>query len=277
VRMEALAERLRVLRAKRGLGLVEAADRIGVERHTLRDLERGTRPNPRHVTLQKLARFYGVPVEALLVPDLPLPQEEEEQPALPLEETPWTRPLSEVAGETETGHSRALRMVEAMLVRVSKAAGDKLEKWGRGAAASSEAPREAADVLQEVLTAPDLEDAADHGELPQRSQEQYELALIRLEKLRELAAEVSPERATTSPGDAAADLLEDQREDLLGLELKLLVELEQSLPYGVLKESVRRAIVRKGPYTEDEMSAERRERNAVLPRPPGEASGAEAG
>jgi len=116
-------------------------------------------------------------------------------------------PLSEVAGETETGDSRAWRMLEAMIVRVSKAAGDKLEKWGRGAAAatssSSEAPREAADVLQEVLTAPDLEDAAAHGELPQRSQEQYELALFKLETLRGHVVEGSPavEEPALEPGN----------------------------------------------------------------------------
>ncbi len=108
MRSEALAERLRVLRAKRGLGLVEAADRIGVERHTLRDLERGDRPNPRHATLEKMAGFYGVPVETLLVPDLPLPPQEEEDSPVPLAETPSRSPSPDT---TEPGDEAEERRV----------------------------------------------------------------------------------------------------------------------------------------------------------------------
>ncbi len=59
------AERLRVLRAQRGLALTEAAGRIGIDRHTLRDLELGDR-TPRYPTLTKIAEGYGVPVEDLL-------------------------------------------------------------------------------------------------------------------------------------------------------------------------------------------------------------------
>jgi transcriptional regulator with XRE-family HTH domain len=59
------AERLRVLRAQRGLALTEAAERIGIDRHTLRDLEVGDR-TPRYPTLAKIAEGYGVPVEELL-------------------------------------------------------------------------------------------------------------------------------------------------------------------------------------------------------------------
>lgn len=72
-----LARKLRVLRAERGLGLVEASEMIGVDRHTLRGMERGSTV-PRETTLGKVARAYGVPVAELL----------EEEPALPLGEGP---------------------------------------------------------------------------------------------------------------------------------------------------------------------------------------------
>ncbi len=60
-----LAERLRVLRAQRGLTLVEAAAKAGVGRDTLSNLERG-RSHPVVPTLAKIAKGYGVPVEELL-------------------------------------------------------------------------------------------------------------------------------------------------------------------------------------------------------------------
>jgi transcriptional regulator with XRE-family HTH domain len=60
-----LAERLRVLRAQRGMTLVEAAEQAGVGRDTLSDLERGRR-HPVMPTLAKIAQGYGVPVEDLL-------------------------------------------------------------------------------------------------------------------------------------------------------------------------------------------------------------------
>src|SRR5215210_6718037 len=60
-----LAERLRVLRARRGFTLTEAAERAGVQRQTLALLERGER-HPHTPTLHKLANGYGTPVEELL-------------------------------------------------------------------------------------------------------------------------------------------------------------------------------------------------------------------
>jgi transcriptional regulator with XRE-family HTH domain len=60
-----LAERLRVLRAQRGLSLTEAAERAGIQRQTLAFLERGER-RPHTPTLAKIAAAYGVPVEELL-------------------------------------------------------------------------------------------------------------------------------------------------------------------------------------------------------------------
>ncbi len=62
---EKFAERLRVIRARQGLTLVQAAERTGVDRHTLRDLELGRR-GPYFPTVQRIAKGYGVPVEDLL-------------------------------------------------------------------------------------------------------------------------------------------------------------------------------------------------------------------
>jgi transcriptional regulator with XRE-family HTH domain len=64
-----LAERLRVLRARRGLTLIEAAEKAGVGRDTLSDIERGRR-HPVMPTLAKIAKGYGVPVEDLLAEDV---------------------------------------------------------------------------------------------------------------------------------------------------------------------------------------------------------------
>src|SRR5215203_6847571 len=61
-----LAERLRVLRARKGLSLLAASEELGVDRHTLRDLELGRGRTPRYPTLAKIAEGYDVPVEDLL-------------------------------------------------------------------------------------------------------------------------------------------------------------------------------------------------------------------
>ncbi len=66
-----LSERLRVLRARRGLSLTEAAERAGVTRDTISDLERGKR-RAYMPTLTKIAKGYGVPVEELLEEPVPL-------------------------------------------------------------------------------------------------------------------------------------------------------------------------------------------------------------
>jgi transcriptional regulator with XRE-family HTH domain len=69
-----LAERLRILRAQKGLSVAQASEKIGVARHTLRDLELGRR-EPHYPTLSKIAKGYSIPVEELL-----------EEPAVPLGE-----------------------------------------------------------------------------------------------------------------------------------------------------------------------------------------------
>jgi transcriptional regulator with XRE-family HTH domain len=71
-----LPTRLRVLRAERGLTLRDAEHQTGVDKDTLSKIERGQR-HPHDVTLAKIAKGYGVPVEELL-----------EEPALPLDDAP---------------------------------------------------------------------------------------------------------------------------------------------------------------------------------------------
>jgi transcriptional regulator with XRE-family HTH domain len=63
--MEGLGRRLRVLRGERDLSLQAAADQLGIDRGTLRDLELGIRV-PQDTTLSKIARGYGVLTEDLL-------------------------------------------------------------------------------------------------------------------------------------------------------------------------------------------------------------------
>ena len=88
-----LAERLRVLRAQRGLTLVEAAENAGVGRDTLSDLERGRR-HPVMPTLSKIAQGYGVPVEDLLdEPALAGKAEASEASGQPVTETTASDPL----------------------------------------------------------------------------------------------------------------------------------------------------------------------------------------
>jgi transcriptional regulator with XRE-family HTH domain len=111
-----LPAKLRVLRARQGLTLIEAAEKIGIGRDTLSDLERGNR-HPVMPTLAKIAQGYGVPVEELL-----------EEPALagkaeaPTEAGPtadpheWARAYSaRLHGMSDTEwdvHIRALESVE---------------------------------------------------------------------------------------------------------------------------------------------------------------------
>ena len=60
-----LGHRLRLLRVERQLSLRQAAARAGVVKETISDIERGV-THPQDVTLAKLAKAYGVPVEDLL-------------------------------------------------------------------------------------------------------------------------------------------------------------------------------------------------------------------
>jgi transcriptional regulator with XRE-family HTH domain len=92
-----LPTRLRLLRAQQGLTLVEAAEKIGIGRDTLSELERGRR-HPVMPTLSKIARGYGVQVEELLDLEEEVPQEalsEERALTGKAEAPPATPPSSE--------------------------------------------------------------------------------------------------------------------------------------------------------------------------------------
>jgi putative transcriptional regulator len=85
----ALPRKLRLLRAERGLTLVEAAQRIGITRESLGLLEKGKR-HPHAPTLAKLANGYGVPLEELLSLEEGDQQATAEEASAPLGEVPST-------------------------------------------------------------------------------------------------------------------------------------------------------------------------------------------
>src|SRR5215203_5868961 len=61
-----LSEILRVERARRDLGMVEASKEIGINKETLARLEKGL-GNPYYPTLKRIAEFYKLPIQDLLV------------------------------------------------------------------------------------------------------------------------------------------------------------------------------------------------------------------
>ena len=99
-----LARKLRVLRAERGMTLREAEQLTSVDKDTLSKIERGLR-HPYDVTLSKLARGYGVPVEDLLEEPVPLdealqetrrPEEEQLEADSPKDRQHWEMVLTSV-------------------------------------------------------------------------------------------------------------------------------------------------------------------------------------
>ena len=112
-----LAGRLRVLRIERGLTVGEAAEKIGIDRHTLGRVEGGTQ-RPSGPTLLKIAQGYGVPVKELV-----------EEPIPPKVEAPSPPPeLSEEERREELRNIRDLLVdVHALLeglVQAYQASGD---------------------------------------------------------------------------------------------------------------------------------------------------------
>jgi transcriptional regulator with XRE-family HTH domain len=89
---KSLADRLRLLRAQRGLTVKDAAQQVGVDRHTLRRIELGTQ-EAQYPTLAKIADGYGVPVEELL----------EEPVAAGKAEAPEAGPADQRSTEEEGG------------------------------------------------------------------------------------------------------------------------------------------------------------------------------
>jgi transcriptional regulator with XRE-family HTH domain len=98
-----LGHKLRVLRAERELTLREAASHTGVAKETISDIERGIR-HPHDVTVAKLARAYGVPVEELL-----------EEPALPLDKASREggQPSEDIEGTTYSFQEYLAEHIEA--------------------------------------------------------------------------------------------------------------------------------------------------------------------
>jgi transcriptional regulator with XRE-family HTH domain len=82
---KSLAARLRLLRARRGLTAKDAAQLLGVDRHTLRRAELGTQ-EVQYPTLAKIAEGYGVPVEDLLGLVEEVPASKAEAPQLTAEQ-----------------------------------------------------------------------------------------------------------------------------------------------------------------------------------------------
>jgi transcriptional regulator with XRE-family HTH domain len=106
---KSLAARLRVLRARRGLSLLAASEELGVDRHTLRDLELGRGRTPRYPTLAKIAEGYDVPVEDLLEDGPSLKELHEEAEC----KTDWlTRPEE----EWQASLPRSLTPLDAMQI-----------------------------------------------------------------------------------------------------------------------------------------------------------------
>jgi transcriptional regulator with XRE-family HTH domain len=114
-----LAEKLRVLRAREGLSLTEAAARAGVTRDTLSDVEHGKR-QPYMPTLSKIATGYGVPVEELL----------EE----PTQELAGASPLGKAPQETGRPKEAPISLptVQAWLAEQGHVSAEEFISWARG-------------------------------------------------------------------------------------------------------------------------------------------------
>ena len=138
-----LARKLRVLRAERGLSLTDAAERAGVTRDTVSNLERGKR-HAYTPTLSKIAKGYGVPVEELLEEPVPLAEAPREAGQLG-EPRPqvWAREIGArlhgMSDEEWIHHVRALESVEELVAEwrtLGQEAGIlrdalRLDKWQR--------------------------------------------------------------------------------------------------------------------------------------------------
>jgi transcriptional regulator with XRE-family HTH domain len=114
-----LAERLRILRAREGLPLTEASERIGITRHTLSSLERGGQ-EPHYPTLAKIAKGYGVPVEELLKEPVSLAaasqetgrlEEERLEAESPKDPQHWERVLASVPGRQREVEAKVEELV----------------------------------------------------------------------------------------------------------------------------------------------------------------------
>ena len=128
---ESLASRLRLLRVQRGLTLQEASDEIGIDRHTLSSIERGTQ-RPHAPTLKKIAEGYGVAIERLLVQD-DLVEEPVEAPTSPKVEAPTssTQAEDEERREELLGEERGVSEGQLLrnVVESARLAKDYARRW----------------------------------------------------------------------------------------------------------------------------------------------------
>jgi transcriptional regulator with XRE-family HTH domain len=117
----AFATTLRVLRAERGYSLTNASKKIGLDRHTLRQLELGQR-EPYYGTLRKIAAGYGVEINDLVGTSA-------EEAQSPLAEAENYLRMSTVAGEDFSEDQRT----KVEVLRTSAEAF--VERWGGTASA----------------------------------------------------------------------------------------------------------------------------------------------
>lgn len=121
---ERLGRRLRILRAERAIGIVEAAERCGISRTTLARLEAGSR-RAYLPTLEKIARGYGVPIESLMEEGHPRhPEEDEER-----KKGEFTVPASVARDPSPEAFLRVLDMTEDFFTPSEE--GTALDSWSR--------------------------------------------------------------------------------------------------------------------------------------------------
>jgi transcriptional regulator with XRE-family HTH domain len=214
-----LAEKLRVLRARMGLSLTEAAGRAGVTRDTLSDLEHGKR-HPYMPTLSKIAAGYGVPVEDLL-----------EEPAVPLADAPKEAGHTEAPGlfsaehQATSGWRRAFDDSQRFRSRAKARLGAQLSLWetARDVGASDGERREFLDAMGRLLDeAKDvlgeleqnlgegLDGMLEPGPSPYWTEYQQADTLYHelLEMVKEAGLSVRPKKTEQAPGQWRYELLE---------------------------------------------------------------------
>ncbi len=147
-----LAERLRVIRAQQGLTVMQAAEKIGIDRHTLRDLELGRR-RPNFETMEKVAKGYGISVGDLVEEGEPFPLAAAPSGTTSPEattgagrQTPTAAELEEVTAELE----RLIAQRRAAIEQWQEAGIDALEKATCGAYEMDRANEQIYHDLQEL-------------------------------------------------------------------------------------------------------------------------------
>jgi transcriptional regulator with XRE-family HTH domain len=113
-----LPQKLRLLRVRQGLTLVQAAEKTGVTRATLSDLERGNR-HPVATTLVKIAEGYGIPVEELLEQEQPLSSGKAE-----------ASPSSESINETDEERREDLRDTQKLFLEAHDLLEELAKRYG---------------------------------------------------------------------------------------------------------------------------------------------------